>query len=611
MMHKKSIVVLTVVLGILGFVGIIFIGKYILDNPYRKQLPTNSDIQSLTLQVQEQITNALNTAQHNPSSDNLGMLAMVYHSCGMYDNAATCYKLAVKRNQNKWLWSYYLGYLNRELGESNSSIDNFKMVIKQNPNNDLAWYYIGEGLQKLGKNDQSELILNKISNRNDISSEVEKNYRNDYFPLSTYAKYHLSRIYLNTGRYDQAGKNLNEIIRTSPTFGPAYRLLGNYYRIKGDSLLSKDSNLQADDLTDSSNPLDKLVDGISLLSRSDQYLLKQIDESEKKARPDFALVLADHALKYNPHNKYLISKSVKLLLNMNYGKQALPFLQDHFNFFSDDYLELKEVGNLLYDRGLYAQSLNYFTKAEQLKPEDTEVKLNQVLCLWKDGKIELATEKMNAQIQNDKANLKILTNGVYAFLLMGERDLALSLLRNARKISSTNPKVQLMTGMLADMEGKYVEALVQYEFSYLGNPKDMATIQALGKSYAKEKMWSAAINLYRQALAYLPHEPYLLEKLGSLLISCPDEHLRNIDEGMKLSGRAFIHKASTPDITIAAGKSIAMAYALKGDYTKACEYAEWITGLAKSEKAPAEYLQELENLLQQYIALKEKQSSMN
>jgi replication-associated recombination protein RarA len=69
---------------------------------------------------------------------------------------------------------------------------------------------------------------------------------------------------------------------------------------------------------------------------------------------------------------------------------------------------------------------------------------------------------------------------------------------------------------------------------------------------------------------------------------------------MKYSNRAFIHKASTPDITIAAGKSIAIAYASQGDYRKAFGYIEWALNEARKQNAPTEYINDLGKLFKEY-----------
>lgn len=569
-------------------------------NSYRSKIPELPDFQNVTSSIKEQLSLAYKKAHGKPTSANLGMLGMAYHSSMYYDKAAGCYELAIKRNKEEWLWSYYLGYLKRESGESNAAIENFQNVTRINHKMYLAVYYTGEAFQSLGKNDQAEALFTSLRGINNINSADDKKSDSDDFPLSTYASFQLARIYIGTQRLALAERTLNEIIQATRTFGPAYRLLGNLYKMKGDSVLSGEYILQANDLNDNSTPLDKLIDGITLMSRSDQYLLRQIDGAEKNAHPNFALVIADHALKYLPDNKYLISKAVKLLLNMNYGKQALPYLDRHIKFFSDDFNEIKEVANLLYAKGLYTQSFSYYQRASELKPEDNEVQSSLVLCLWRAGKKDQALEKMNNLVLNDKENLRILANGVYVMLVLGEKEKAYSYLDKLNHLSPTNPRVQLMRGMVDEMNGKPKDALVMYRLSFKTNQKDMAVIQALGNSLLNQKMWSAAIGHYRKALVSFPNEPFLLEKLGTLLISCPDQKLRNVEEGRKLSERVFIHKASTPDLTIASGKSIAMAYALAGDYRKAYTYIEWVLNIAKTQRAPVQIITELENLLKQY-----------
>jgi tetratricopeptide (TPR) repeat protein len=370
--------------------------------------------------------------------------------------------------------------------------------------------------------------------------------------------------------------------------------------MKGDSVRGQEYIVQSKDLTDNSIPLDKLIDGIALISRSDQYLLRQIDEAQKKAHPSFALVIADHALKYLPDNKYLISKSVRLLLNMNYGKQVLPYLDRHLKYFNGDFTELKTVADLLYNRGLYSQSLIYYKRASELEPEDVGVKSSQVLCLWHDGEKDQAIKYMNSLVLNDRDNLKILTDGVYVMLVAGEKVAARTYLSRLEKMAPLNPRVLLMKGIVQESDGNLSGALYMYKSSFNANPGDMAVIQALGSCLLRLKMWSAAIDHYQKSLSYFPNEPWLLEKIGTLLITCPDQKLRNIEEGKRFSERVFIHKACTPDLTIASGKSIAIAYASEGDFKNAGTYIDWILNVAQTQKAPEQTVTELVNLRKEY-----------
>lgn len=574
--------------------------RVLISNSYRNQIPGLSDLTNVEKPLLEQLSLAYSKAHNKPTASDIGMLGMVYHSGMYYDKAAKCYELAIKINPKEWLWSYYLGYLKRETGELNATIENFKNVTRINPSMYLSRYYMGEALQSLGKNSEAEAVFSLIPGVTDPALATETRSDNEDFPLNTYARFQLARLYGSTQRPMLEEKTLNDLIETANTFGPAYRQLGNLYIMKGDTATGKDFLIQADDLTDNSAPVDKLMDGIALLSRSGQYLLRQIDEAERRGQPRFAVALTYHALKYMPDDKYLISKAVKLLLNMNLTSQVEPFTEQHYKMFHDDFSELKEVANLMYSHGMYSQALTYYIRAEELVPRDHEAKSSIVLCLWQTGKKDEALKKMDNLVLNDRENLRILEDGVYTMLVLGEKQKAVIYLNRLIRLASSDPRVLLLEGMAAEMDGKNEEAVTMYRKSFDKNPKDMAVIHALANSLTVTKQWSSAIEVYRKALLLFPNEPFLMEKLGTLLISCPDVSLRNLEAGRKLSERVFIHKASTPDLAIAAGKNLAMSYAAEGNYQTAKTYAEWALGIAKAQKAPSQIISEIETLLNKY-----------
>ena len=141
--------------------------KFLIDNGYRTQLPQPPDMQSLSIRLKEQLSDAFKKANHKPTSNNIGTLGMVYHSSAYYDKAAICYKMAEKKEKKEWIWSYYLGYLNQEMGDPNAAIGNYRSVIKKNPQAYLAWYYAGECYQKIGSSDSAELAFKYIITRTD------------------------------------------------------------------------------------------------------------------------------------------------------------------------------------------------------------------------------------------------------------------------------------------------------------------------------------------------------------------------------------------------------------------------------------------------------------
>jgi len=599
-MNIKRKYVLIISTGIIAVIIITVAVKIILDMPYRKQLPSLPELQTLSLPLKEQLSAALAKAKWNPTADNMGNLGMVYYSSASYDKAAICYKLAIQRNKSEWIWYYYLGYLNREMGDSKAAIENFNSVTDYNPKIDLARYYAGEELQNIGKNQLAERAFSGINNTQNKITEKRNETRYDYFPLKTYAAFQIARIYMNTKRIDEAERTLKEIIKDNHSFGPAYRLLGNVYQKKGDSILSNRYTIRANDMAVYSPPVDTLIDRLALMSRSELYLLKKIDEAEKSVYPEWALTLVNHAMQYLPGNEYLVSKAVHLFITMDKGTQAIPYTDQHLKAYQNDFKEMKSVGDLYYQKGFYAQSIIYYSRAAKLKPDDAEVQFCLVLSLWKGGHQQQALTSINELIEKNNRNIKILADGASTLLYLGEKEKASALLTKLKQLAPTDPKVKKIEGMIAESDGNLPEAVKFYEAAFSGDREDLSTIRSLGNLLMKQKLWDKSIAFFRIALEYHPNEPYLLERLGTLLISSPDPKLRNINEGMEYAERAFINTTSHSSTLISAGRSLAVAYATLGDKQNAYHIMSMTINAAKRENLPESNIEGLRKLLTQF-----------
>jgi len=606
MIGKTIKVVLYTAAGAICLIIIILLMKFLATNRLRSQIPQLSDSLTLSQPVREQISDALKKARHDPSAGNLGMLGMVYHSSANYEQAAQCYALAARKGKSGWIWNYYLGYLNMEMGRSEAVIKNFKRVLRKNPDMNLAWYYIGSEYKNLRQNELAEEAFGKITAQQKKTSSAKETTRRDHFPLSAYAMFQLSRIYFETGRNELAEKTLKDIIKDNHSFGPAYRLLGNLSGMKGDSALSKHYSDRAGDLMDFSPPVDTLVDRLVLLSRSELFLLKKIDEAERSIYSEWTLKVVNNALKYLPDNKYLISKAVKNFLWMNLDKQAINYTDQHIGYFQDNFAEMNNTGLSFFMKGIYPQAIKYYTRASDLEPDNIEILKNLAISYWSMGDKKKSYEILDKIIEKNKNNPDILADVANTlFFNFRESDKAISMLTRLKKTAPTNPKVQKLAAGVAEKDGKYREAITLYESSFNGDPKDLITIRYLGNLLVRQEMWDKAIRHYRKALEYHPNDPDLLEKLGTLLVRCPDWSLRKIEEGKEYSERAFIHISSRPGTLVSAGKSLAFAYAMLGDKQNAITAIKQTISIGRQESIPRADQAELENLYKTFQAMKD------
>jgi tetratricopeptide (TPR) repeat protein len=603
-MIRKRRRILYIISSIVLLAALFLVLKIITDIPVRSELPDIPDLQGDPATLSEQIHSASKKAHLNPTADNLGMLGMVYHSSAFYDQAERCYKLAARKSKTKWLWHYYLGYLNTEMGESANAIENFRAVIKADPEVYEAWYYVGESYENLGENYKAEVAFQKIANLQDKRAREKTTTRNDYFPLRAYAMFQLSRIYINSGRIELAEQTLKQIIQFHRSFGAAYRLLGNVYRLKGDSTSSKYNIVRANDLADLSPPVDTLIDKLALISRSEMYLLKQIDVAEKSIYPEWALAITNNAVKQLPDNKYLISKLVKLCLRLDLGEQALPYLDKHLQSYKEDFAEIKDVADLLYEKGFNSQAMVYYNRATSLKPGNIDCQSSLAMCLWNEGMHQDATNHVIKMLEKEKGNVDALAAGISYFIKAGERENAVKYMNQLKRIAPENPVTNKLSGIIAENDGNIQDAIALYESSFKGDPDDKNTVRYLGNILLKQKMWEKAVAHYRKALEYHPNEPDFLERLGTLLVVCPDVKVRNYIEAREYSERAFIHTDCPSEVLISAAKSLSESYWAMGDARNAYTFMNITINLAKNQNTPKEFIDDLEKKLKIYSSAK-------
>jgi tetratricopeptide (TPR) repeat protein len=571
--------------------------RFIIINPVSREIPKVSDNTILSQPVKEQISEAFKKARRNPTAENLGMLGMVYHSSANYSEAAKCYELAINRSKTDWIWNYYNGYLNMEMGNSDAAIKNFAQVTEKKPEIDLAWYYLGEEYKNLRNTELAEKSFGRIQSGKIKTTAAKAATRQDHFSLKTYAKFELSRLYFDTGRPDLAEKSLNELIQSEYLFGPSYKLLGNIYNLKGDTILGNRFTVRANDLINFSPPVDTLMDKLVLLSRSELYLLKKIDEAEKSFHSDWALKLVNQGLQYMPDNNYLISKAIKIYLWKNLNEQAIAFTDKHLALFNDNATEIKNTGMIFFQKGIYPQAARYWTRALELKPDDIMTQEYLAKCFWATGERQKSLEILNEITEKNQDNPDVLADVTDLLIQFGAKEEATGYLTKLKKLAPTNPKVQKISGEIAQANGEIRDAITFYESSFRGAPEDVQTIRNLGDLYLTQKMWDKYISLYRKALEFHPNNPDFLARLGETLISCPDPSLRNIAEGKEFTERAFTYYNCPPDILIVTGSHLAYAYSMLGDKQKAITTISQTINIGRRQNIPADQQAKLENML--------------
>jgi tetratricopeptide (TPR) repeat protein len=560
------------------------------------QLPALPDFGLSPVTVKELVTHENIRTRKNPSPANLGNLGMVYHANDFYTEASKCYELAVLKDSKEWMYDYYHGILNNELGKPEKALRCFKEVIKKDSSLLMAWYYCADAYFNISKTDSAEQILLKISGLPGASSEDPEKNRELAYPLETYATYQLARIYLLTARTDQAEKVLKEIVDRHKAFGPAYRQLEVLYAGRGDSALARHFASRANDLVFSyTTPYDSLVDKLALLSRSETYLMRFIDIAIRSNNLSRAITLLDHGLKYDPDNGEYVSRMVQYSLKVGLVPKALPLLDRNLKYISNNIGELKEVGFLLSNSGLQDKALNYFKQAARLTNEKPEVFADIAVWLYNHGAMaesEILIDTLRVLYPGDPV-IPSIASAMY--LDAGEKEKAVHYLNELKRISPGGPKTLSVMGLFAEKEGKAAMAKKYFEQSYLLNPKDRFLLNKLFGIYRFENNHKKALRVLEDAVILYPNNSEFQTKIGEFLINCPDTLLRDYEKGREYLERAYYNITFTIPSHILTGKNLSLAYQRLGNHEKSLHYIHETITYAKLADAPLDLLTDLYN----------------
>mgnify|MGYP001822715681 CR=1 FL=1 len=219
------------------------------------------------------------------------------------------------------------------------------------------------------------------------------------------------------------------------------------------------------------------------------------------------------------------------------------------------------------------------------------------------GEREKSKEILDALVIENWDNPDVLAKVMNLRYDLGEEESASAYLNMLKQLSPEHPNVLKMEGVLAEKTGNFQEAIALYVASMKKDPEDMSVIRNLAQVFYRQKMWDQYIGHLRTALEHHPNDPYLLERLGSILVTCPDPAWRNTREGRDYSERAFIHTDSRSMTLVSAGRSLALAYAELGDKQNAWSVINMTLNVARRENVSPGYQDELTEIARRIQAL--------
>ena len=586
--------------GVILIIIIAILFKVFIDNPFRGKLPEPPAYGQLSKFEAEQIRTANKTVRKKPTYINLSQLAKIYHSNAFYKEAKECYLLAASIKPDDWKCYYFLGYLSSELGEAENEINYYKKATELNHGAVYASYYLGEAYVKLGNVDQAEKLFSDLIASKDTDFKPGEEILNNLYPLKVYAQLSLARLFMTTSRIDSAKNILHQLITNYPDYGPAYRLISNIYTQLGNEESSRENNQRANELCQFIPVVDPQLANLALLSRSDEYLLKQIDIAGFSGNQKWAKMLLDHAMRYMSDNAFLISKSIQFYLLYGFGDDINQKVGRHFNAFANDFNELAKFASLFNKNGKYGWAVMYYERCAVLKPGDMTILHNLAINYYNIGYGEKAKNMIEKLLKEQPDTLKTLTDASSLLIKLRDKSKALQVIQKIEKLYNNDPVVIKLRAEIALNENNNPLADNYYLAYFKKVPDDMETIQYLGARYLEEKSWNKAITHFKKALEFYPNNPEFLEKLGLLLFTCPNSELRDLTKAKYYLERAYFSIKSSKESRIMAGKNLAGIYAEEKNWNKAFSIINTTRIMAMAANLPDPEFQEILKTTEEY-----------
>jgi tetratricopeptide (TPR) repeat protein len=571
------------------------------NNEFSKKIPSLPDLNDAPKDLKDQIFTADQEARKKTSDDNLGKLGMIYFASNYYNRAGVCFDLAIKKEQEAWQWKYYRGLLHIELGESGKAAEQMKRVTEIQPNVWMAWYRLGDIYKQMDSTKLAEEALNKIISQQNKDTSIKNTLRTSYFSLQLFARLLLCENYMASNQNERAEIELKNLCYKHKTFGPAFRQLGILYASKNQTELSEKYKARANDLRVFNLPLDTLKDRLSLISKSESYVLKQIDDAMNGSDSKWSYELIQQARKNIPSSKYILSKAIRQYCSQGTGKLALPLLDQHFSVFKDDYDEVVQVGVILGDAGYKNEATKYLEQAMSFDSNTFEQKATLAgLFYEKAGMKARAVEIMSEVVKKNPNNIKILGDATFLMIQTGQLDKARSYYKRLKKIAPNDSCVKIYEGINAENSDNILHAISFFQQAFDANPKNKYLIKHITELMIARQMWEEGKLFFRKALFAFPNDSELQMYLGWLLVSYPNDMTNDIKEGIDFSERAFYNSRYQINNRVSAGRTLAIAYYQLGEKKKALQYINQTIGIALKANIETSYVEGLRSLSKQF-----------
>jgi tetratricopeptide (TPR) repeat protein len=540
-------------------------------------------------------------ALKTPMSDEaVGNLALAYQSNFFYDEAKVCQKRALELKPREWRWIYYSALIDEELGDTKATIEKLNRTLEINPEVSQAWFRLGNSYLKTNSYQDAEKAFHQVLALKEYFPETKSRVElsnNGAFPLKAYASFNLARAALQQNKLNEAKTTLEELLEKNPKFGPAYRLLANVYQKLGDEKRGTECETSAGDFESYLPPADPMYDEMILSSRNTAFVIKQFDIAAKSENNKWTLSLMNHLLAISPNDGEVLTKRIKLALDMQMLSTVDSLLPSFHKVCGSDEKKLIDMAKYLVYRGQYEPAVILLKRAITINPRAFDAHILFIDILTEFKQYEMGINYCKEMVSTDPNNAEIRNKLARMYIEQGNIEVARQQIKIAQRLSPNDELSFIMLGRISKKEGSVKSALDYYQKALKANPRNVNTQLEVGNYLINLRRWAHAFLFFQNSLKSSPNDMDLIERYAWALAVCPLDNSGNGEKALELANRLTLRRKYTKDQEMRCGITLAAAYARVKRFDRALEVANrYIVG-AKTMREGS-YLRKLQIMVE-------------
>ena len=422
----------------------------------------------------------------------IGNLGMLYQANHFFNEAASCYGIAMQLEKENPRWFYLLASIHQERGENAPAVPLLEETIAKNPSYSPGLLKLADTYFKLGDAERAKLNYNR-------RLELKSN--------DPYALLGLSRIALRESEWETAETFLHQAIDSDPGFGDAHRLLAKVHNHYGRIEESKQAIDRANQCLRFHPAPDPWIDDLMDFCYDPDLLLVLGSRALSRLDMNTALTrLYPRALKLDPQNPQVHIAIGKGLFMTGQTKKAKGFYHEAIRLDPECDEAYFQVGVIFQNEGRQGDAEEMFSKALEFQPQNANVHNNLGVARLHLGQYEEAVDSFEKALDIYPEHIEAIYNLGMAFWARGMSAEAADRYRRVLQLKPGWPVAgNSLAWILATDKNKGLRngsealhlALLACEKAGFRNPEYLDTLAA---AYAELGEFDRAVQASRKAI---------------------------------------------------------------------------------------------------------------